>query len=131
MKKLLPWALVFIFSCNTSNKETNKYYIIIETSTRSILTGHDETEGKTDSIYAKDDLAAFDSAAANVYGIMVADSILLEALRNAGNEKDYSYYSRKIKNVRILNSSGIDISNSIPDSMKMRIYGDYGIKPFK
>ena len=54
-------------------------------------------------------MSAFDSAAANVYGMMVADSILLDALRNAKNEKDYPYHRNKIKEVKVLNSSGIDV----------------------
>ena len=131
MKTPLLLVLLFIFSCNTKGKKGERYYIIIETTTRSILTGADETEAKIDSIYAKDDLSAFDSAAANVYGMMVADSILLDALRNAKNEKDYPYYRNKINEVKVLSSSGIDVSNNIPDSVKSKVYSDYGIKPFE
>ena len=131
MKTHLLLVLLFIFSCNTKREKGERYYIIIEATTRSFLTGADETEAKIDSIYAKDDLSAFDSAAANVYGMMVADSILLDALRNAKNEKDYPYYRNKIKEVKVLSSSGIDVSNNIPDSVKRKIYSDYGIKPFE
>ena len=131
MKKLFLLGFVFFFSCNTKSKESNKYIIIIETSTRAILPGVDETERKIDSIYAKDDLSAFDSAAANVYGIMVADSILLDSLKNAMNEKYYFYYSHQIKDVKVLNSTGIDVSSNIPDSVKRKVYSDYGIKPFE
>src|SRR6187455_1079540 len=104
MKTHLLLVLLLIFSCNTKREKGERYYIIIEATTRSFLTGADETEAKIDSIYAKDDLSAFDSAAANVYGMMVADSILLDALRNAKNEKDYPYYRNKIKEVKVLSS---------------------------
>lgn len=121
--------LLLIMSCNTKKKEF-KYYILIETSTKSVLTGKDEIDSHLDSIFTINDISAFDSAALEVYGLMIADSILHEALIKSNNITNYPYYTRKIRTVKILNSFGEDISNNILDSVKDSILNEYGIRPF-
>ena len=126
MKQIL--FLMLLASCSTKRDSKNKYILFIESSTHSILTNREEIETKIDSFYAQNAVSAFDSAALEIYGMQVADSVVFDALHRNKRQVDYKYYKRKIREVKILDNIGNDISAKIPDSIKRRIFIKYGIR---
>lgn len=115
-------SVLFIFACNSIEKvKEGKYYIIIERTSKSLLTNKDEREDKLDSVLAASDETAYDSCIGILYGMRIADSILLGALEKADKKSNYPYLGWKIKGYKIINDSGVDISANISDSVKSRI----------
>ena len=94
---LLSVSLALIFaswSCKpANNKPVDKYYIIIQRTSKSVLTNREEREEKIDSILTVNDESAFDSCMAMLYGMRIADSILLNELEKVNRKNNYPYFT--------------------------------------
>jgi hypothetical protein len=70
---------------------------------------------------ATNDENAYDSCIGVLYGMRIADSILLGALKKADKQSNYPYLGWKIKGYKIINGNGQDILGNISDSVKGQI----------
>ncbi len=117
------------WSCKSKEDiKTNKYYIIIERTSKSLLTNRDEREDKIDSVFTVNDESAYDSCMAILYGMRVADSILLRESIKMDRKENYPYWSWKIKGYKIINEAGENIIYHLSDSIKRKIE-QFWIKP--
>jgi hypothetical protein len=119
-----------LISCNTSGKEKGKkYYIIVDRTSKSMISNRDEREDKKDSVLATSDENAYDSCIAILWGMRYADSIVKETLKTElekqGRISEYGlrkqYLTWKIIGYKVINDRGVDIQDNISDSVKRMI----------
>lgn len=121
--------LVITWSCKPiEDKKYNKYFIIIERTSKSLLTNKEEREDKVDSVFTVNDESAYDSCMGILYGMRYSDSILTYELERADKKENYPYVSWKIIGYKIINERGMDIINNLSDSTKRKIE-NFWIKP--
>ena len=119
-----------LISCNSNGKDKGKkYYIIVERTSKSMISNRDEREDKKDSVLATSDENAYDSCIAILWGMRYADSIVKETLKTElekqGRISEYDlrkqYLTWKIIGYKVINDRGVDIQDNISDSVKRMI----------
>ena len=90
-------------------------------ASKSLLTNRDEREDKIDSVFTINDESAYDSCMAMLYGMRTADSIVLDISERSDRKENYPYWSWKIIGYKVINDKGVNIIDSLSDSVKRRI----------
>jgi hypothetical protein len=81
-----------------------KYYIIIERESYSLITGKKEHELKLDSLIAPDNQSAFDSFALTIFGFQEAHRIVRKIYQDKGREDEYdNHIAYDIKSAKVYN----------------------------
>lgn len=129
-------SLALFFSCSTNEEEKGrKYYIIIERITKSMISNVNERDDKKDSVLATSDENAYDSCIAILYGMKYADSVVNDILKTelekADRMSEFDLRKQtlgwKVIGYKVINDVGVDIQESISDSIKTAIKSKWNL----